>query len=681
MATTIKIYYELTYVKCELADERVESNPVLRVYYDTHFIRTEAGGGINTIHLDEHDSSKVYKNVLVATTDVLMANKIPATACIGMAQYAQRRNEYDMACYTNAGTTHVSFGAIYKAMVTEKRSSYMVEKPLLLETTRLMGEPVEKGVVRIKVTKVELGKRVKLLRTELCPLGAPISQIDNMVETFIQRRVKYEGSMADTWPGIKNVRAPMDISSAGIELLGKCFVPIEGFAIEEPFESNVGYFENAYRQIMIRRNLDPDHDWNALDRVHRAEVMAAVCTYAPQSFDYISDTVDMSNRLKEIYDLAKRLGFEDFNCMGTTLSGDCEDGAKLTQLIFFALCHLDMSNAGPILQEIQQIAKMYVYFLTLATVHGAKAEDQTEHIGAHMYGMLIPKHQVLQALRSNEMGNQLLSKLPVDDYMKSAGMPTLFCEGTGNIRSLGPGPVMTVNGCVRSAAYTGDLSKDHPMSHDPLIVERRLIGLLMKTKGGLKIEIPHDYGAPSNFYLGNLLLVTDEWLRLGYNVGAFICGNIDKQKKCITRGAKFIDIINQTDSFSMIPCEPIPQPIMDITREAVALRAPSRPFTFDKNKPVDGSVKNKELERLKTSINNLRRKGESPYGSVDVFMRDHQFNAPSISRMIKDLKQIGPLYKVDYQMQPITNSVHTYRVMLYLDKKGAEQALKKLQTK
>ena len=677
--STVKLHYQLEYVKCELADERVENKPVLRLYYDTHFIRSEAGGGVHSIELDEHDLTTIYSGTLVADTDSVMSNKIPITSCLGMAQYAQRRNEYDMACYTNAGTCHVKFGDIYNEMVVKKKPFYVVERPLLMETTRLMGKPIEKGVVRFRCTKLELGSNIGLIRRELCPLGAPLSRIDNMLETFIQRRVKYEGSMVDTWPGIKNVRAPMDLSSAGIELIGKCFVPIEGFAIEEPFESNVGYFENAYRQVMIRRNLDPENDWKALDRIHKGEIMADVCTYAAQSFDYISDTVDLSNRLKEAYDVAKRLGFEDFNCMGTTLSGDCEDGAKLTQLIFYALTHLDMSNASPILQELQKIAKLYVYFLTLATVHGAKAEDQTEHIGAHMYGFLVPKHQVLQALRNNEMGNQLLSKLPVEDYMESAGLATLVCEGTGRIRALGPGPTMSVKECVCSAAYVGALHKDHPTSHDPLIMERRLVGVCMKSKGGLKTEIPHDYGAPSNFYLGNLLFVTDEWLRLGYNVGAFICGNIDKQSKCITRGAKFVDIVNQADTFALIPCEPIPQPIMAITREAVSLRAPSRPFTFDKNKPIDAPKTNKHLERLKQSINNMHRKGESPYGSVDVFMRDHQFNAASISNMIKDLKRIGPLYKVDYQVQPITNNVHTYRVMLFLDREGAREAVMKMQ--
>lgn len=676
---TVRLHYQLEYIECDLADERVENKPVLRVYYDTHFIRSEAGGGINTIELDEHDLTHIYKGTLVAETNALMSNKIPATSCIGFAQYAQRRNEYDMSCYTNAGTAHVSVGDIFDAMVVKKKPMYVKERPLLLETTRLTGDPVKKGVIRFRVTKLEMGPRVGMIRRELCPLGAPVEQIDNMLEAFIQRRVKYEGAMVDTWPGIKNVRAPMDISSAGIELTHKCFVPVEGFAIEEPFECNLGYFENAYRQVMARKNLNPDTDFNAMDRIHKAEVMAQICTYAAQSFDYISDTVDRSNRNIGTYQPSLRVGFEDFNNMGTTLSGDCEDGAKLTQLIFGALKNLDVKNGSAPLKELHEISQHYTYFLTLATVHGAKAEDQTEHIGAHMYGMLLPPHQIKEALATNDLGLQLLNKLPIAPQKGNDCLPTLFCEGTGRIRPLGPGPTMSVHECVRSAAYVGQLADSHPMSYDPLIMERRLIGVRMQSKGGLKTEIPHDYGAPSNFYLGNLLFVTDEWVKLGYNVGAFICGNVDKSQRVITRGAKFVDIINQLDTFAMIPCEPIPQPIMDITREAVALRAPSRPFLYDPKKQVAGPEKNKELERLKSSINNLRRQGESPYGSVDVFMRDHQFNAASISRMIQDLKQIGPLYKVDYQMQPITNAVHTYRVMLFLDKNASAEEVKRLQ--
>src|SRR5690606_1705530 len=172
-----------------------------------------------------------------------------------------------------------------------------------------------------------------------------------------------------------------------------------------PFVVNVGYYENAYEQVMKNKNLNPKTDWNAMDRVHKAETMAEVCSFAAQCFDYISDTVDQSKRGKnQKYDISLRIGFEDFNCMGTTLSGDCEDGNKLTELILDAYQDLVLSDQASLpIREMQELSKHYTYFMTLATVHGAKAEDQTEQIGAHMYGMLLPSHQVRSALLSNEL--------------------------------------------------------------------------------------------------------------------------------------------------------------------------------------------------------------------------------------------------------------------------------------
>lgn len=667
----VSIDYELQYTLCELADERVENKPVLVAYYDTHFERSEANGGVHMLNLDEHDQSKVYRGTLKGKAKTLMGDSIPETACIGFASYAQRRNEYGMACYTNAGTAHVRFGDVLKAHQSGRVFSQ--EVPLLMETTRLQGEPVEKGRISFKVTNVRIGSHVRIKPANQCILGAPLVQIDRMLETFINRRVETERQMADTWPGIANVRAPMDISSAGIELTKNCFLPVEGFALAEPLEINVDYFQNAYERAMLRRNLDPVHSFDSMDKAHQAEVMAEVCTYAAQSFDYISDTVDRSSRTKGVYQATLRMPFEDFNNMGTTLSGDCEDGSRLTQDIFGRLKNGPKVDAKkyPQLTQIQSLASRYTYFLTLATVHGAKAEDETEHIGAHMYGMLIPTHQLRRALQNNSIGAQVLSQLPIPAAESSAGLPTLFCEGTGRIRPLGPGPVLTVKETVQSAVIAGAI-KDHvPASYDPLIAERALVSKRMRSKGGLKVEIPHDFGMPSNFYLGNLLFVTNEFLDLGYNVGAMVCGQLDPVSGEITRGATFVDIINQHANFALVPCEPIPEPIVNVMREATALRAPPRPFVLDKTKPMSGLTVHPLLEQLKARVASFKRQGQSPFGSVDIFMRDHQFNAASLRRMGDELAQLGPVYKVDYELEHITNKIHQYRLRIFMDHAAA----------
>lgn len=674
----VALEYELVYTECELADERVESKPALIVYFDRHFERSEETGGIHQINLDEHNLQKVYKGVLTGKAITLMGDQIPETACIGFSSLAKRRNEFEMSTYTSAGSSHVQFGNILRTLRAGK--TFEAELPLLMETTRMQGEPVEKGKILFKVKRLKLGKRVSMIPTNQCILGAPLSQIDSMLETFINRRVEQERRLPDTWPGISNVRAPMDISSSGLELTKRCAVPIEGNAMGEPVPTNVDYFQNAYERVMIRRNLDPAR-LDALDRPHQAEIMAEIVTFAAQSFDYISDTVDRSKRTKGPYDASLRMPFEDFTRMrpiNGLAGGDCEDGNNLSEDIFNSFTGLPINGeTHPHLKTLQEIAGHYTFFGTLATVHGAKADDDTEHIGAHMFGMLLPTHQVREALSRNSMGAQVLSQLPIPPAHTSAGLPTLFCEGTGRIRPMGPGPIVTVKEHVRAAAMEGLIGAGHPIkSFDPLIAERAFISKRMHSKGGLKIEIPHDYGASSSFYLGNLLFVTSKFIDLGYNVGAMICGQVNPETDTITRGATFVDIINQHENFTLIPCEPIPEPIMNVTREAVALRVPPAPFKLEWNKPMMGQEKHTALEKLKARVNGFGRTGQSPFGSVDIFMRPHQFNEASLKLMGDELAQLIPVYKVDYELEHITNELYTYRLRLFLDHEKTLQQIK-----
>ncbi len=113
--------------------------------------------------------------------------------------------------------------------------------------------------------------------------------------------------------------------------------------------------------------------------------------------------------------------------------------------------------------------------------------------------------------------------------MPDAPLPTLFGEGTGRMRSLGPGPIAVMKGAVRSAQVAGLLDEQHPTSYDPLYNERRYVAMNLRDSRGIgKIELPHDMGAESNFYHGNLSLVTPHYIEDGHSLGYFLCGNIDE---------------------------------------------------------------------------------------------------------------------------------------------------------
>lgn len=686
----IEIDYELEYLSCELADERIESKPVVTTYFDAHFERSEAEGGVINTHLDEHDLDKIYEATLKARVPS-GTTSVPITAAVGFASYAQRRNEFGMACYTNAGTGHVKMVEILEGLKTSKNGSYEKRIPLIMETTKMLGEPVKKGEILFRAKAVRMGKRVSFLPLDRCILGGDASTGSSnaeMISQFIQKRVEFEASMQDTWDGIKNVRAPMDISSAGIELTGTCFVPVEGFALCETLDINEEYFQNAFERSMIRKGYrNPSVDYRSLDIAHKAEILAEVCMYASQSFDYISDTVDLSKRepptpkgtpqpliSKMRPQSYRRIGFEDFHNIGVTASGDCEDSAKLGQVMHYNFRKLSIdAKKYPVLKELQSISEDYVFFLTLATVHGARVNDGVEKVGAHMFGLMLPKDHVKMCMSTTIEGKVWANRLSL--AQKADALPTLFCEGTGRIRPLGTGPVeihslkpALGHGLVRNWIGANSAAPSHPMSYDPLIKERQYVGQRMRSRGGMKTEISHDYGTPSNFYLGNLLVVTSEFLDVGENLGAFICGKIHRDTRQITRGSDFVELITQQDTVSLIPCAPLPQKIMDITRESASIRAPARPFVLDKSKVDAQFKKHPDLERLKSAINGLKRSGSAPFGSVDHFSRPHQMNAQSVDMMISELTQMDAVFKVDYEFEHITTNLHQYRIMIFVDK-------------
>lgn len=687
--TSIEIAYELEYLSCELADERIECKPILTTYFDAHFLRSEAEGGIINTHLDEHDLSKVYEATLKARVPSGTAS-VPITAAIGFAHYAQRRNEFGMACYTNAGTGHVKMVEILEGLRGNKAFEKRV--PLVMETTKLLGEPVKKGEILFRATSVKKGNRVAFLPLDRCIIGfaSPEAMQSNseIISQFIQKRVEFEANMKDTWAGIKNVRAPMDISSAGIELTGTCFVPVEGFALCETLDINEEYFQNAFERSMIRKGFsNPSVGFRSLDVAHRAELVGEIAIYASQSFDYISDTVDLSKRgpappkgSKPLIstlrpDTYRRIGFEDFHNSGVTGSGDCEDGGAGGNVIFHNFKRLEINGQKyPELKELQTIASDYIYFLTLATVHGARVNDGKESVGAHMYGLLLPKDQVKMCLSTTVEGKVWAERLPLEQKIDM--LPTLFCEGTGRIRPLGTGPVELhslkptyVTDLVRrSLVGANSAHPSHPVSYDPLFAERMYVGKNMYSRGGMKALISHDWGAESNFYLGNLLVVTSEFMDVGENLGAFVCGNIDREQGIVTRGSKFVDLIRQENTVALIPCAPIPPKIMDITREAATIRAPCRSFVLERNKIDPKHKTHPELERLKKTINGLGRRGEAPFGPVSSYARPHQFNRSSIDKMISNIIQMKAVFKVDYEFEAITTSMVQYRIMLFVDK-------------
>lgn len=674
-----KLDYKVKYLECDLADKRIESKPVLQIFLSSHFVRNPETGGVVNIHLDEDDLDKVYTGSLIGTLH-RKYNDVSLTAAIGLDSYAIHRNDSGYACYVNVGTSHAFVGSILQDVKT--KGTYDHAHELVMRTVLVAGlEPVKKGVIEFCVTKVEMGPGIRLAQTASC-LQAPMSSIEQSIGSYINATMQLESSLPDLLPNTERIRAPYDLSQVGIELTGQMFLPSSAFAIQEPIPTNQEFWYNAFERVMARRNMTV-HDYNDFDEKEKARTMAKMICYVAQSFDYIGDAVELSNRrIKN--SVRQRVGTDEWTVSANAGAGDCEDDDRTNGVFHKSLktVAFDASSDSKYLPllEMQAIARRYVYISTLAVVHGAKIGDQ-EGWGAHMVGSMIEDVVFMEALAKTDMGKSVLERmepatvpvgtnpaaqrpdslvgevanaraprgrLPVEGSANPAAerpgspgsLPFLFCEGTGIIDPIG--------------------------YDDPILDQRKYIAINMKSAAGFKKEIPHAEYAASPFYHANLFGISDCLFEQGVNVGGFIFATADANS--LKRGVLFTDMLRLKDNLTIIPQPVIPEPIMDVMHEAVALFPPPKPYMIDKSKPFAGKEQHPLWDKFVKAVKSFHRTGPNIkfHPSVDCFVRPHQFNETVINMMISDASQMDRLYDAAYEVEHMTNSMYTYRVRLWV---------------
>lgn len=660
-AREVEISFQLKYTECDLAEERFENHPVLQLFYSNHFIRSRAGGGVLSIPLDEHHLNKVYSGKLKATLSRKHTG-IPERAAIGIDSYALHREKHGHPCFVNVGTTHAYMGDLVREV--KANGYYDHQHDLLMRTTIFGGgEQVKKGIIEFKVTKIELGPSVNGLDTTASPLSAPVAQIESELTTYIQTTMNFEMQLPDLLDGTSRIRAPMDVSQVGIESTGGAFLPIAAFAMIEVPESNPDYFRNSFENILKRRRMHRSA-FKGLSDHEKCRMMGLLVSYGIQSFDYIGDSVEKTNRHNRFIERIQE-GTEEFSNIWTSLAGDCEDSAMgiYTQLKAFQKARFDQKT-DPELVEMQHIASEYSPFLTLAVVHGQKIGDH-EGRGAHMYLPLLPKHQVRACLERTAAGRQLLARSKpaaprqlnpfmgkeadsVEDLMQRR--PALFCEGTGHIDPLG--------------------------YDDPIFDQRKYVAMNLPSMEGFKKEIPHQERAPSSFYLANLLGVNADFIEEGINVGAFVYGTVNPQydpndasnahEMC--RGVLYTDMLKGSEKMAFMPQPIMAASTMSIIREANALNPPARPLILDKSKPMAGEDCHPVLESFVRHVKSLGRVGKRhpSMPSVDVFIRPAQLDDHIVSMMQQDATSAPRLVDADYVKEMVTNHIYLYRLQLFI---------------
>lgn len=687
-ARLVKLDFEIAYEECDLAPKHYESKPVLQMYLSSHFVRDAEAGGVVNIHLDEDNLRKRYVGSLVGTLRREYGSTLPLNAPIGLCSYAIHHNDIGTPCYVDVGTSYALVGDVVAEC--KQRGAYAHSHELLMRQVAVTGEePLKKGVIGLRFTNVELGSAIRL-PSKLPALGtqqlvleriAATEAREQTVSEYVRATMAHEQRFPDSMPNVGRVRVPMDISQTGISSTGRMFMPIAAYAMVETPRANADFFVNAFERVLARWNMKRNA-YSAFDIEQKARTMAKIIAYPVQSLDYIGDA-HYAGRGRQARKLVEARGGPGastafnandapvlvpdesmFNALVAS-SGDCEDLNTAAVAIMKAFISMQFDASKPEHQpliEMQAIAREYIPISALAVVHGAKIGDE-EGYGAHMYLPLLPKKQFFDGLSRTSDGRAMLEKMqapakePTGVFAQVGALepphelPSLFIEGTGIIDVLG--------------------------YKDPILRQRREVAMHMPSLKGMKMEIPHERGAPSPFYYAIMNGITDHFVQQeGIPVAGFVVGQVNpkynpripQQAHEMTRGAIYEDVLNMSNKLAIAPQPEIPHAVMQVIREGNALRPPIPDQVLDRSKPMEGPARDRHLDVLVKGVRAMGRAppAKPPAGSVDVIVRPHQYGAAKIAQLLKEASAFDALYDVTYEKEQITNKSYTYRVQLWV---------------
>lgn len=606
---------KIQYVECKLSP--AENNLRVMAFLGANFKRDP-----QTILIDESTTDKDYPLRVEGCLPRRNGN-ISAMSRLSFASFVQTENDFGAPCFVDTGTNHLFLGDILAGI--KDRGVYEKDLPLVMHTA----DDLVKGTVRVSISKLDMGG----IEMDEPMLEAEISAEGESMMNYIQQTMAVEESVPDTLLGkTENIKAPYDISESGLEFTNGTPLPVMAYAKFEVPESNGRFWDNALEQVMKRQSLSTDAYWK-MGHAGKADTLARVSVYMAQYMDYISDEVDRNMR-NEHYNRALKSMFENFGDAGTTHSGDCEDTGLFIAMTYDAFMEHDMEDARnkDVLEDMQSIGRHYIPLMSLDVVHGAKVADQTEQVGAHLNTMFFPIHYFRKALEKHPEGKYLSQKVKwpdTDDY------PFLTGEGTGKFDPLG-GP-------------------------DEIAEQRQIIYSVPST-GGFKKDLTHPIGAPSSFYLGSLMGITNYFLKQNVPIGSFVYGTVDPlhSKQGWTRGAMYTHMINERTDVVLVPHPPVPAKTLDLINEATLSRVPPRKLVLSEDSPLP--VRNKELDRLAAAFNQPK----GPSVPVPIYMCPHQLNARIVDRMMSDFRQVPELSHITYDLEPITDDFYGYRVLFHV---------------
>jgi hypothetical protein len=571
---------------------------------------------------------------------------LPENAALCMQSFAERVNEYGVPCVTDAGTAFITLGDL-TAHNFKRNGAFVRQVPMLMRTAgNFVKSVIEFRVNSLTFTGGSKGTLPIDLQLAPCPING--GSAGEQLAEYIQNTMRMSHELEDAFEGTGNMRVPFNYSETGFQMLGpQLALPAVSYTMIDIPVSNDAFWNNALRCVLARHNQNPE---SIQTRKQQAILAMRICVFAIQCKPYIGDTIDKNVRgAMRPPNSSLVVPYENFGeaLIGShtaASAGDCEDLARGILIIYLAFIGYAFPAGATLLRACQAILREYVPLMVLACVHGQQLSDSDKNKvgGAHMTMLMFPMHYFKACLERSEEGARLSRMIPWPSKDKMGyGLPCQIGEGTGMLEvEAGADPKATFRAQVYSKMSSlAGLKKwlFQPLDSQGKATESRFF---MAALEGFTPTLRHLFGRPE--------------------YGGFWLMNKDNK-----RGALFVDFLDQTDNFVLLPHPKMPEAVMQLIAEGMQMVAPSDPLTLSS---VDAPVPASDIRLLDKLVSRTASLGRTPKENayVSAFVSPHQMSETLGNDMWKDIQKYDFICAVSYDVERVTDMQPSYRVKFHL---------------
>lgn len=598
-----------------------ERNPFVKCFLDARFHRDAV-----KVHLEDGKTHRVTVSGVLRDS-----YRITHSTALCFASVAWRANESGNPCMLDTGVAHVTLSEISEGIKASGR--FVRDMPLVMHTA----ERLCKASIEISIDRLDVDVPPP-------PISASVAGSRASAD-YINATLQMEQRMRETFgPQTANMRIPYDYSESGIQSSATGVpLPAVAYVLSEVPRTNDHYWENAFTTIMARDDLTTG-DWKRLNLQGKARASIHMVCYIAQYLDYIGDTVDTNRRSQGPYNPQRVKPYENFGDGIGLVAGDCEDlGTANLQATNAFIDHV-FDPSGPLYDELieaQGIVRRYVPPLSLDVVRGQQVKDSVASYGAHMNDNYIPIDMfeewsgVGPAKRRSPVGRSLP---PAKRGGESDRLPFLVGEGTGMYECLGvENPLLPIMTYIYS----------------------------IPSLEGFKKPITHRAGEPGNFFVGSLVGLTDYYYRRGLASAPMSFWYVTREG--MTRGASYEDMMNHPERVGIVMHPPVSRELMAEMKEQTLRRLPPEPLVLS---PLAKDAKRRHyspLDHIVRSIDALNRPPGNPHHYAPVYVRPHNLQMPLARQIAADLTAKQRVWKVEYRLEEITDSIYGYAVRVFVN--------------